>query len=95
VYKNKKISEVIETKEYIDSGFEDIIALSKSCKFPNCTHTTETGCTVIEGISNGRLSEERFNSYFKEKNEAEYVTNQKNKTKAIDYMKQNKYFTRS
>jgi putative ribosome biogenesis GTPase RsgA len=93
--KNKKVSEVIETKEYIDSGFEDILALSKGCKFSNCTHTTEIGCAIIEAVSKGSLSEERFNSYFKEKNEAEFVTNQKNKTKAIDYMKQNKYFTRS
>jgi putative ribosome biogenesis GTPase RsgA len=91
---NKKVSEVLETKEYIDYGFDDILELSKSCRFPDCTHTTEPDCAVIKAISNGHLSEERLNSYLKEKNEAEYVTQQRNKTKAIDYMKQLKLFER-
>lgn len=92
--KNKKVSEVIETIEYIDRGFENILELSKRCRFSNCTHTTEVDCAIKEAIAKVSLSEERFNSYFKEINEAEYVMNQKNKTKAIDYMKQRKSFTR-
>ncbi|WP_249226964.1 ribosome small subunit-dependent GTPase A [Alicyclobacillus mengziensis] len=84
----------MKNTEYIDNGFEDIMELSRSCRFSDCTHTTETGCAVVEAIANGSLSEDRFNSYFKEKNEALYVSNQKNKTKAIDYMKQLKLFAR-
>ncbi|TMU85245.1 hypothetical protein FGG79_14175 [Bacillus sp. BHET2] len=72
--------------------FEDILNLSTTCKFSNCTHTTEPHCSVQKAISEGNLSQERLNTYHRDKSEAEYVTNQKNKTKAIDYMKQRKLF---
>lgn len=84
----------MQSTEFIASGFEDIVELSRSCKFSDCTHTSEPGCAVLAAISNGCLSEDWFNSYFKEKNEAVYVFKQKNKTKAIDYMKQLKLFER-
>jgi putative ribosome biogenesis GTPase RsgA len=92
---NKKILEIIDSVENLDKGFEDILELSGSCKFSNCTHTNETDCAVKKAISVGILSKERFNNYFRDKNEAEYVSKQKNKTKAIDYMKQRKNFVRS
>lgn len=89
---NHKVNEVLQSAELLDNGFKDILELSRRCKFSNCTHTTEPNCAVLAAISNGNLSEGRFNSYFKERNEAVYVSNQKNKTKAIDYMKQLKLF---
>lgn len=92
---NRKVSEIIDSVENLDNGFEDILELSARCKFPNCTHTTEPDCAVKKAISEGILSEERFNTYYKIKHEAEYVSEQKNKTKAIDYMKQKKLFQRS
>jgi putative ribosome biogenesis GTPase RsgA len=92
---NKNMSGIIDSVEKIDSGFEDILELSMNCKFPDCTHTTEPDCAVKKAIFEGILSEERFNNYYRVKNEAEYVSEQKNKTKAIDYMKQKKLFERS
>lgn len=92
---NNKVSEIIDSVENLDNGFEDILKLSMRCKFSDCTHTTEPDCAVKKAISEGILSEERFNNYFRAKNEAEYVAEQKNKTKAIDYMKQKKLFKRS
>lgn len=71
------------------------LELSKKCKFSNCTHTTEPDCAVKGAISEGILSEERFNTYYRIKHEAEYVSEQKNKTKAIDYMKKKKLFQKS
>lgn len=91
---NNKVYAAMQSTEYIDNGFEDIVELSRSCRFSDCTHTTETDCAVLKAIANGRLSEDRFNSYFKERKEAIYVSRQKNKTKAIDYMKQLKLFER-
>ncbi|MGG2014762.1 hypothetical protein [Bacillus sp. S10(2024)] len=92
---NKKVFEIINSVENLDDGFEDIFELSIKCKFPNCTHITEPGCAVKKAISEGVLSEGSFNNYYRFKNEAEYVSEQKNKTKAIDYMKQLKLFQRS
>lgn len=45
-----------------------------------------------KAIGDGILSEERFHSFYRDKKEAEYVSVQKNKTKAIDYVKQRKLF---
>ena len=83
-----------EVFKNLDHGFEDIIELSRSCKFSDCTHINEIDCAVKKAISEGTLPEERFNNYYSDKNEAEYVSKQKNKTKAIDYMKQRKLFKR-
>ncbi|ENQ3078220.1 hypothetical protein [Bacillus multifaciens] len=92
---NKKVFEIMDSIENADNGFEDILELSLRCKFSDCTHTTEPNCGVKKAISEGIFSEEKFNNYYRVKNEAEYVSKQKNKTKAIDYMKQLKLFQRS
>ena len=84
--------EMIDPEENLDFGFEDIADLSRRCKFSDCTHTNEPNCAVKKAISDGTLSEDKFNSYFRDRNEAEYVFKQKNKTKAVDYMKQLKLF---
>ncbi|ERI93833.1 hypothetical protein HMPREF1982_01407 [Clostridiales bacterium oral taxon 876 str. F0540] len=89
---NKKVFEALNSVEDLKDEFEDILGLSKECRFSNCTHTIEPGCAVKEAVSVGTLSEERFNYYYRVKNEAEYVSERKNKTKAIDYMKQKKLF---
>jgi len=91
---NKKVYAVIGSTENIDNGYADIAELSRSCRFSDCTHTTETDCAILAAIASGHLSEDRFNRYFREKNEAVYVSKQRNKTKAIDYMKQLKLFAR-
>lgn len=83
---------MIDPEENLDFGFEDIVDLSRRCKFSDCTHTNESHCAIKKAISEGTLSEDTFNSYYRGKNEAEYVSKQKNKTKAVDYMKQLKLF---
>jgi putative ribosome biogenesis GTPase RsgA len=92
---NKRVFEMIDSAENIENGFEDILEISGSCKFSDCSHTNETDCAVKKAISVGILSEVRFNNYYRDKNEAKFVAKQKNKTKAIDYMKQRKLFKRS
>jgi putative ribosome biogenesis GTPase RsgA len=88
----KKVNEIINSVENLDNEFEDILELSRICKFSNCSHTTEPDCAVKKAICEGILSEEMFNYYYRIKHEVEYVSEQKNKTKAIDYMKQRKLF---
>lgn len=88
----KKISEIVDSVENLNNEFEDILDLSMKCKFSNCTHTTELNCAVKKAISEGILTEERFDNFYRVKNEAKYVSEQKNKTKAVDYMKKLKLF---
>ncbi|PGZ94375.1 hypothetical protein COE51_22765 [Bacillus pseudomycoides] len=84
--------EMTDPEEHLDFGFDDIVDLSRRCRFSDCTHTNEPHCAVQKAISEGTLSEDTFNRYYRDKNEAEYVSKQKNKTKAVDYMKQLKLF---
>jgi ribosome biogenesis GTPase len=56
----------------IDETFTDIQELSKGCRFTDCTHTTETGCSILMAIENRELSEERYRSYLKLMKESEY-----------------------
>ena len=93
--KFNEVFEIINSVENLENDFEDILELSKRCKFSDCTHTTEPHCAVKDAISQGILSVSRFNNYYKLKNEAQYVSEKKNKTKAIDYMKQKKLFNKS
>ena len=90
--KFNKVFEIIDSVENLDSNFEDILELSRRCKFSNCSHTIEPECAVTKAISEGTLSDVRINDYYRLKKEAEYISEKKNKTKAIDYMKQRKLF---
>ena len=58
--------------EAVNQGFEDIVQLSLNCRYPNCGHTQEPDCAVRAAVTSGALTEDRFSSYIKLKNESEY-----------------------
>lgn len=43
--------------------FPELFALSKNCKFSNCTHINEKNCAVQKGLHDGAISESRYASY--------------------------------
>ena len=43
--------------------FPEMFALSKNCKFSNCSHTNEKNCAVLKGLDEGTISESRYSSY--------------------------------
>ena len=48
-----------ETAHY----FRDIFSFSPNCRFPNCTHTHEPGCAVVQAVEQGEIAPTRFESY--------------------------------
>ena len=44
-------------------AFADVVELAAYCRFPDCSHETEPGCAVREGIDDGTLAAERWESY--------------------------------
>jgi ribosome biogenesis GTPase len=44
-----------ENQEGVKTTFDDIYSLSLKCKFPDCTHTKEAGCAVLEAVNNGQV----------------------------------------
>jgi ribosome biogenesis GTPase len=53
-------------------GFEEILFLSSSCRYANCSHEHESGCAVRAAVRDGELNEDRYSSYIKLKKESEY-----------------------
>jgi len=56
----------------IDTGFEDLAALSAACRYANCSHEHEPGCAVKAAVEAGELPEDRYSSYLKLKKESQY-----------------------
>lgn len=58
--------------EALDDSFTDIIDLSASCRYADCTHTREPGCSVLAAVESGDLDEDRYDSYLKLKKESDF-----------------------
>jgi ribosome biogenesis GTPase len=56
----------------LDDTFSDIHEHSENCRFADCTHTDEPGCSVLLALENGTLSDDRYQSYLKLKKETEF-----------------------
>ena len=49
----------------IDDSFSDIHELSKRCRFNDCTHSVEVGCSILAAVRSGSLDKARYQSYLK------------------------------
>jgi ribosome biogenesis GTPase len=49
----------------VDEIFADVVDLAATCRFADCAHETEPGCAVRAALAEGRLTEERLESYRK------------------------------
>jgi ribosome biogenesis GTPase len=59
--------------EGVERTFSDIEEFTAQCKFGNCGHTTEPGCAVQAALAEGRLDEDRLESWRKLEREQEFV----------------------
>lgn len=56
---------VVDTAHGLETAFDRIVSFSKNCKFKNCTHTNETGCSVIEAVEKGEIDKSSYKNYLK------------------------------
>lgn len=49
----------------LENTFEKIMRLSKQCKFKNCTHINETGCSVLEALEKGEIERSSYENFLK------------------------------
>ena len=56
---------VIDDGSGIANAFQDIVELSKKCRFRDCKHIDEPGCAVKEAVESGILEERRYKNYIK------------------------------
>lgn len=73
-----KIEGILSIRDMNMICFAIIMPILGKCKFTDCSHTNEPGCMILEAIKNGNLSQERYNSYIKLKNEARYNNDSEN-----------------
>jgi ribosome biogenesis GTPase / thiamine phosphate phosphatase len=59
--------------EVLGRSFEDILRLAGTCRFADCRHELEPGCSVREAIERGELDPRRFGNYLKQKKEIGYL----------------------
>lgn len=56
----------------LEITFDRIITLSHNCKFKDCTHTNETGCSVLEAVKNGEIEKDHYENFMKMEREKAY-----------------------
>jgi ribosome biogenesis GTPase len=56
---------ITDSQKGMEMTFDEISALSKDCKYSDCTHTNEDGCAVLEAMESGQLSHETFENYLR------------------------------
>lgn len=49
----------------LEITFDAIAELSKSCKFKNCTHTTEEGCAILNAVEKGEIDSTSYANFQK------------------------------
>ena len=62
---------ITDNAEGIKTTFDEITVLSSKCRFPDCSHRRESGCAVIEAVSNGQIDRSLYENYLNLQKEQE------------------------
>jgi ribosome biogenesis GTPase / thiamine phosphate phosphatase len=57
--------------------FDAIAEISERCRFPDCTHTHEIGCAVLEAVADGELDKDAYDNFIKLQKERDFFTSTK------------------
>lgn len=68
-----------DSENGLAESFADIENMADECKFRDCTHENEPGCSVIQSIENGSLDQNRLTSYKKLQKELAYLERKQDK----------------
>jgi ribosome biogenesis GTPase len=62
-----------ESTNGLETTFEIIFNHAETCKFKDCTHTSEAGCSVLEAVEAGKIDKALYENYLKmEKEKAHF-----------------------
>lgn len=56
---------IADSEDGLETTFDKIIGLSQTCKFKNCTHTNESGCSVLESVEKGEIEKNTYENYLR------------------------------
>jgi len=63
---------IADSTDGLQITFETILALSKDCKFKDCTHLKEINCAVIAAVESGEIDKSSYENYLKMEREKEH-----------------------
>jgi ribosome biogenesis GTPase / thiamine phosphate phosphatase len=85
---------LVGESQSLANDFGDVTAALGQCRFSDCGHTTEPGCGLQLALTNGELSEERWQAYLKLKREQEFEARRVDKVLAAGNRKRWKRLTK-
>jgi ribosome biogenesis GTPase / thiamine phosphate phosphatase len=56
---------IVDSPGGLEITFAKIANLSEYCRFKDCTHTSETGCSVIEAVEKGEIDQASYQNFLK------------------------------
>lgn len=84
---------IIDSADGLETVFDNILSLSRKCRFKDCTHTNEVDCAVIEAIEQGQIDRNAFENFLKIEREKEHfdlsVAEKRKKDKSFGKMVKN------
>jgi ribosome biogenesis GTPase len=63
---------IADTAYGLETTFDIIFCLAQNCKFKNCSHINETGCSVLEAVEKGEIDKSSYENYLKMEKEKTY-----------------------
>ena len=63
---------IADTAQGLETTFDKIVGFSQNCKFKDCTHTNEIGCSVREAVEKGEIDKSSYENYLKMEREKAY-----------------------
>jgi ribosome biogenesis GTPase len=70
---------MVEAEEGLGQVFADLEGLAGSCRFTDCRHEAEPGCAVLAAVDEGRLPEDRLQSWRRLMREMAYQARKENR----------------
>jgi ribosome biogenesis GTPase len=68
----------------LEITFDPILKLAIKCKYKDCTHTSESGCAVLQALDNGIIDQLSYQNYLKMLKEKEHFESSALKRKQKD-----------
>jgi len=63
---------IVDSGSGLETTFDFIGVLADKCRFKDCTHTSESGCAVIEAVENGNVERASYENYLRMQREREF-----------------------
>ena len=78
---------IADTEGGLEITFDRIVRLSNNCKFQDCTHTSEIGCSVLKAVEKGDIDKASYENFIKMEREKAHF-----ESTVIDRRKKEKTF---